>query len=291
MVTTPLRCRLAAWLSPALVLGMLGLAACSLGPVQTHVPTAAEILQNATNVLNVNGTGSTKSAGSATVKDLTFTMKLTVDMNMTSSSLGTQNLSETATASGKETLNPRRSQMDMTMTIAGLTSSGQSFTMSTIVDYASATGYVKMSGLSFLPGASSGKWYTISYASLGGFGADTSMYMDYSKLKDAKVIGSETINGVAVWHLRAKEDVNQSVPGLSGTSTGSSASSSAGLNVTADYYFRQDNYRPVKVVIAGTDTISGFGTMTMNGEMDFTSFNTGLSITLPPPSDVQPLQY
>jgi hypothetical protein len=269
---------------------MLGLTACSLGPVQTHVPTAAEILRNATSVLNVNGTGNAKSAGSATVTDLTFTMKLTTDMNLTSSSLGTQSLGETMTASGKETLNPRRAQMDMTMNMTGLTTSGQVFTMSTIVDYASATGYIKMSGLTFLPGASADKWYSMSYASLGNLGADTSMYMDYSKLKNATLVGSETLNGVAVWHLRAKEDVNQSLSGLGGTSTNSSASNSIGLNATADYYFRQDNYRPVKVVIAGTDSLPGLGTMTLNTEMNFTSYNTGISITLPPPSEVQPLQ-
>ena len=69
------------------------------------------------------------------------------------------------------------------------------------------------------------------------------------------------------------------------------------LAVAPDYYFRKDNYRPVKVVISGTDTLSGSdsgsasgaGTMTMNGEMDFTSFNTGISISLPPPSEVKSL--
>jgi hypothetical protein len=275
---------------------MLGLAACSLGPAGAHVLTAAEILQNATNVLNVNGTGSAKSGGNATVKDVTFTMKLTVDMNLTSTTLGAQKVSETITASGKETLSPRRTQMDTTMNLTGLpsigqtSSGGQAITMSTIVDYASSTGYIKMSGLSFLPGASADTWYSTSFASLGEFGADTSMYLDYSKLKDATLVGSETLNGVAVWHLRAKEDVNQSLSGLAGSSTGPTGSSSVGVNATTDYYFRQDNYRPVKVVIAGTDTLSGLGTMMMKTEMDFTSFNTGISITLPAANEVQPLQ-
>jgi hypothetical protein len=285
MIRIPLRRRLAVWLSPAVMLGMLGLAACGTSLAHTHVPTAAEILQNATDVLNLTGTNSTNGASSATVNDLTFTMKLTTSMDMTSSSLGTQKFSETMAATGKETLKPRRAQMDMTMNMSGL-----DLTMTTIADYATETGYVKMSGLSGLPGASSGQWYKMSYASLGGLGADTSMYMDYSKLKGATLIGSDRINGVAVWHLRAKEDINQSVPTLGGASTGSSTSSSVGVSATTDYYFRQDNYRPVKAVIASTDTLSGLGTMTMNGEMDFTSFNTGISIALPPPSDVQSLQ-
>lgn len=129
-----------------------------------------------------------------------------------------------------------------------------------------------------------GKWYKTTLATAGGLGADTSLYIDYSKLKDARLIGSETINGVAVWHLQAKEDLNQTLQ------SSARASGSSGM-ATADYYFRQDNYRPVKVIITGMSTFSdssGHGTMTLHGEMDFTSFNTGISIALPAASDTQP---
>jgi hypothetical protein len=302
-MNTPVTHRLALWLSSALLLALLGLAGCGLSATRTHVFTAAEILQNATNVLDVSGTAAAHPASSATVKDLTFTMKFTVSMNLSSSSLGKQQFTETMTATGKETLAPRRTQMDMAMAmdvpgLSGLTG-GQALTMNTIVDYDSQTGYIKSPLFDSLLKASSDApetWYKMSFASVGGLGADTSMYIDYSKLKNAKLIGSETINGVAVWHLRATEDIEQSAPGLGAISARTTAGG-VGLNATTDYYFRKDNYRPVKVLIAGTDTLSGSGTpsasgagtMTMNSEMDFTSFNTGISISLPPPSEVKSL--
>jgi hypothetical protein len=286
--------RLAVALSPAIALGLLSLAACSANPLQSsQVPprplTAAEILQSATNVLNVHATRPTNSANSVTVNDLNFTMKFTMDINLSSSSTGTtgttdaQSLSETATASGQETLNPRRTQANITMSIIG-----QALTISTIADYVTETGYVKVSGSTLLPGATSDKWYTMSYASLGGLGADTSMYTDYSKLKNAKLIGSGQINHVPVWHVRANEDLNQGLSSLTGGSSSSMSGTSVAVNATTDYYFRQDNFRPIKVVLSGTDDLSSLGTMTMTGEMDFTAFNTGLTITLPPASDVQP---
>lgn len=248
-MNTPVRHRLALWLSSALLLALLSLAGCGLSATRTHVFTAAEILQNATNVLDVSGTAAAHPASSATVKDLTFTMKFTVSMDLSSSSFGKQQFTETMTATGKETLQPRRTQMDMTMAmdipgLSGLTG-GQALTMNTIVDYDSQTGYLKSPLFdSLLKGSSDAPetWYKTSFASVGGLGADTSMYIDYSKLKNAKLIGSETINGVAVWHLRATEDIEQSAPGLGAISARTTAGS-VGLNATTDYYFRNTNKR------------------------------------------------
>lgn len=290
MTCTSMRRRLVGALAPALLLGVLCLAACSVNAVQSKVPTAAEILQRAAGVLNVNKPPSANSTNSATVQDLTYTLKLTVNMNMSDSSLGAQKLSETITATGEETLKPRRDQMDMTMALADPSlPQGFNLTDTVIVDYATQTGYIKTSGTGF-PGATSGKWYKMSFASVGGLGADTSMYLDYSRLKNAKLIGSETINGVPVWHLRAQENLNQAVPGSAVGAGSSGASNSVSGTATLNYYFRQDNYRPVKIVMASTDTMSGFGTASTTGEMDFTAFNTGINIALPPANEVSPLQ-
>jgi hypothetical protein len=297
MIGNSSRRRLAAAMTPMFALALLGLAACSVNPLQmtaqqSHPLTVADILQSATNVLNVRATSSASSSNSAVVKDLTFALKMNVKMDMSGSSLGssggtpsaTQSFTETMNATGKETLNPRRTQMDMTMNLLG-----QNVTMSSIVDYPTQMGYMKISGLTSLPGAATGKWQSMSFSSIGQFGADTSMYTDYSQLKNAKLIGSEQLNGVAVWHVHANLDVNQALSGLSGGSASSSAGGSVNVNATSDYYFRQDNYRPVKVVVTGTTDLSSLGTMTLNTEMDFTSFNTGVKVTLPNPSDVQPL--
>ncbi len=282
---TPRR-RLAGVLLPLLVLGIVTLTSCALNAGRPQMPTAAEVLQRATSVLDVNSPAGAKSAGGATVEDLTYTMKFATTVDMTDPSLGSQKVSETMTATGEETLHPRRSQLDMTLALMGM-----NLTDTVVVDYAAQTGYIKMTGLGGMQGVESGKWYKMSFASLGGLGADSSMYMDYSKLKDATLIGGETVNGVAVWHLRAKEAMNQAIPGSSGATTGSSTSDSVSGTATLDYYFRQDNYRPVKIVMASTDIMTGLGTVTTDGEMDFTAFNTGVSIALPPASEVSPLQF
>lgn len=285
-----MRRRVVGALAPAFLLGVLCLAACGVNSIQSHVPTASEVLQRAAGVLNVNKPANANSADSAAVQDLTYTLKLTVNMNMSDSSLGAQKVNETMTATGEETLKPRRSQMDMAMALADPSlPQGFNLTDTVIVDYATQTGYIKMSGAGF-PGATSGKWYKMPFASVGGLGADTSMYLDYSKLKNAKLIGSETINGVPVWHLRAQENLNQAVPGSAVGAGSSAGSNDVSGTATLDYYFRQDNYRPVKIVMASTDTMSGLGTATMSGEMDFTAFNTGISIALPPASEVSSLQ-
>lgn len=270
----------------ALVLSMACLSACSLGSLRPTVPTAAQILQRATRTLDVNVPQSATDSTSTTVQDLTYTMTFAVNSDL-STSHGTSQFSQTLTAHGKEALHPRRGQMDMTISTTSRLSylfGGSTPTTATIiVDYGGHATYMKSAALDSLFG-SAGKWYKTTLAAGGGLGADTSLYIDYSKLKDAKLIGSETINGVAVWHLQAKEDLNQTLQG-SGKASGSSRMA------TADYYFRQDNYRPVKVVITGMSTFSdsaGHGTMTLHGEMDFTAFNTGINIALPPASDVEP---
>src|SRR5260370_36574303 len=146
-MNAPVRHWLALWLASALLLALLSLAGCGLSATRVHVFTAAEILQNATNVLDVSGTAAAHPASSATVKDLTFTMKFTVSMDLSSSSQGKQQFTETMTATGKETLQPRRTQMDMTMAmdIPGLSelTGGQALPMNMYVDYASQRGTTK----------------------------------------------------------------------------------------------------------------------------------------------------
>jgi hypothetical protein len=266
----------------------MGLAACGTSTAKAP-PTAAELLQSATNALNLNGTSTSSDA----IKDLTFDTKFTIDMDL-SGLTGTPSASATPTATsvtmtmtakGKQTQDPRRAQMDMQMALLG-----QNVTMSIIMDYAGSAGYVNAAGLGALAGSSatsSKPWYKVSGSWLSSLGGDTSMYMDLSKLKDAKMIGGETINGVKVWHLRATQDLSQALPGAGGAATG--AGSDASMKVTMDYFFRQDNSWPVKVTVGGTASLAGLGSLKLNAEMNFTAINTGVKITLPDPSEVQVL--
>lgn len=101
-------------LAPALVLSMSCLAACGANGPRPHVLTAAEILQRATSVLDVNRAQTATNTTSATVQDLTYTMTFAVNSDL-STSHGTSQFSQTLTAHGKETLHPRFGQMDMTI--------------------------------------------------------------------------------------------------------------------------------------------------------------------------------
>ncbi|MBF6590712.1 MAG: hypothetical protein IVW57_09295 [Ktedonobacterales bacterium] len=237
--------RMVTWLLPAMMVGILALAGCSAGSTTAGTqptPNATTILQRAT---------------AADIKDMTFAI------NVTTTAAG-QVL--TLTGTGKIIKNPGRAQLDV-----GTTVSGTALTFSVITDTATQAGYVKFSGLS-LPGYSTTKWTKVTLNAANGFGADTSQFTDYSKLNGATLVGAETINGVAVWHLQGKE-----------SSTGTPVTSTATpADTTADFYFRQDNYYPAKATVKTT------GATPVDATITFTAINSGISITLPAASDIQP---
>lgn len=214
---------------------MLALVGCGVnspgGAQATATPNAQTILQRAQAVQ---------------INDLTFTMTIDTTFSGTTAN---------GTGNGTITKSPQRAQISLT-----LTASGTSFTLQEITDSVTNTGYTKISGLD-LPGFSGDKW---TKTSLGGAQSlfDTSQFTDYSNFQDVKLAGSETVNGVKVWHL-------------TGTTN------AAGANATDDLYVRQDNYYPVKAVVKSTG--SDQGTVTI----DFTGVNTGATIALPPASEVQ----
>ena len=95
---------------------------------------------------------------------------------------------------------------------------------------------------------------------------DTSQITSYLQgLKNVTLVGSDTIDGTAVWHIK-------------GTTTPTTQSSESG---TSDLYVTKDKYLPKKVV--ETLTGSAAGTFTLL----FTSYDTGITIDLPPVDQVQ----
>jgi hypothetical protein len=238
--------RLAVWLLPALLIGVLGLAACSTStstqtqPTPTPTLTAQQILQN---------------AGAVDLKDYAFTFAGT----------------ETATGqtlnlngSAQYTKSPLRLEMQVTLPY-----SGAQLSASLIVDVSTSTVYIKFGQNSL--GIPANVWYKGSTSgTLGSFSSIASQLSSSISVNDIKnptLVGSETINGVAVWHVRGT------------TSTGATPTpgTTPATSATVDAYFRQDNYYPVKAVIAGSGT---------NLTINFTSVNTGLTIALP--SNAQP---
>jgi hypothetical protein len=87
--------------------------------------------------------------------------------------------------------------------------------------------------------------------------------LDYRKLENAMLVGMDQIMGISVWHARASatEEPNQA---------------------QMDVYVRKDDFLPIRLVLNIVDPVSRTG-ITYN----FTSINTGLTISLPSPDQVR----
>jgi hypothetical protein len=239
--------RLITWLAPALLLGTLALAACGAastgGTSNGGTPDAATILKNAKAV---------------TINDETYSITLSTTAAGQTNSI---------TIQGKATKNPKREQLDLTATTSG---TNTAYTL--IQDAASNADYVKFtdSGSSGLP---TGKWIKMPDTTATTLSSGVDALLDYSAVTNPKLIGSEEVNGVAVWHLQATQTID--------------ASPNAGTPISgsgiADLYFRKDNSYPVKVVLKSTGMDASTGTIT------WAAVNSGLSIALPDPKDVTDL--
>lgn len=164
--------------------------------------------------------------------------------------LSTDGSSIDATGNGTMTTSPKRLQMTLNLTLSGI-----SATETLIEDDATGTTYTQG------PGVPAGKWQkTSSGASLTG-AADPTQISDLSSLANAKLAGTTTKNGQTVWHI-----------------TGTETQDGATANV--DAYIRQADYLPAEVDMTTT------GTLAMTITMDFTKYNSGVTITLPPASAV-----
>jgi hypothetical protein len=238
--------RLATWLAPALLMGTLTLAACGSSSTGTggtggNTPDAATILQKAKAVQ---------------INDETYTMSLST------TAAGQTN---TLTVNGESTKNPQREQLDMTVSANG---TNASYTL--LEDTAGKADYVKFSNAGSL-GLPTGKWIKMPTTSAQTLASGVDTLLNYSEVANPKLVGSEQLGGVAVWHLQATETL---------TATPTAGASGTG---TADLYFRQDNYYPVKV------TAKTAGTDAANATITWTAINSGITIAVPAASDVTTL--
>jgi hypothetical protein len=229
------------------------LAACGSQPV----PTAAFVLHE---------------AQTAKITDLSFTAagtfasSLGATLNGQSSS-GGSNLTFQASLTGKITMSPQRADLALSL------GQGQGVAIEIITDAATQTGYVRIPALDQ---AGAAQWISLPLGNLASY-LDTSIFTNFEHLTQAKMVGPDTINGTAVYHLQGKQQLQQG--------TGSA---------TEDFYVRQDNAYPVRVVIQGSVSVpdaTGSGTATgpaasIDVTIDFTGVNTGAAITLPAGSQV-----
>lgn len=226
-----------------LAIGLVGCGAPNLGAKATATPDAATILQR---------------AATATYKDATFTL------TFSSAILGT---TTNGTGSGALTKSPERAKITLSVpfTLEGTTSN---VTFDIVVDKATDSTYTRITGLPSVGGISLGsdQWTkTSTSAAAGSSPVDVSSLIDVDKMKDAKLIGVETLDGVQVYHLRST--------GSSATATADATPTTA--DTTTDIYIRTDNYRVQKI------TAHTAGTTPSDTTLAFTAYDTGVTIDLP----------
>ena len=196
----------------------------------------------------------------SSLKDATFDMTITYSSG--SPSIGP------FTASGKMTLNPPRSDTILSGSVLG-----QPFTDETIMDgydmYSKTTG-------STIGSTSGDKWVktTTHNISAGGI-ADPSLLTTFANLQNVTLVGTETINGHQAYHLKGTF-ASAPTPGTSDAGTNTSQ---------GDLWLMTDSYYPLKNIVTSTVT-RGATTATMTLVTTFKTWNTGITISVPPPSDL-----
>ncbi|MGE5335206.1 MAG: hypothetical protein ACM3N4_10935, partial [Nitrososphaerota archaeon] len=153
------------------------------------------------------------------------------------------------------TSNPQRSHTILHFT----TSSGKKHTVEGITDRATNTAYTKSS---IDGGSVPATWTKTTIDETTNAGS--SSIMSLTTMKNATFVGADTVNGVAVWHLRGQADLP----------------SASGLKEQLDYYLRQDNQYPLEIkgIISGS--------LQSTTTLIYTKYNTGINIALPSPDQV-----
>jgi hypothetical protein len=233
------------------MVAVLALGACGLPGASTQTPSAATVLAD---------------VQSANIKDMTFTANGTLSFDLGSlagatGSAGT-NLSADGSLAGKITSSPQRADLALTV-------GSESFEV--VTDAATQHGYISSPLLSQLfssLGSGSSSCIALPIGNLATV-VDTNAFTNFESLTQAKNIGSDNVNGASVWHLQGKQQYN-------------------GATATEDFYVRQDNSYPVRVVITGNANApiggtSGGSNPSANAKItiDFTHVNSGITISLP----------
>ncbi|HUY79742.1 MAG TPA: LppX_LprAFG lipoprotein [Ktedonobacterales bacterium] len=187
------------------------------------------------------------TAEKQTWKDATF--KFTVAVTSTSAT-------GTSTGTGTVTTHPQRSDIHATTS-----SSLGNQTDEVITD--GSTAYVKTPGQS--------KWLKITGnpSSLSGAGGiSPTSPVNFGSLQNVTFVGAETVEGYKTWHVK-----------------GTTAQTVSGKTVTSniDVWVRQDNSYIVQVK---SHSVESGATGAVDTTITFTKWNTGVTITPPPASDV-----
>ncbi len=238
------------------------------------------------------------SAENAHLTDATYTLTDQLTLVYTSSSSGGTPTTLNLTGNGKLTKSPTRN--DVTLSIPLL---GAQNTIEVITDGSDV--YANIGALADLLGGSGvnvpkGKWIKVP----AGMAIPT--ILDYSHLTNLKLIGTDTINGKATWHIQGTlsmpHGAGAATPNPGASATATAVATQYGLSVppvTEDLWFQQGTYYPAKFVVnfsaSATKAPSIGGSkggsagpahVTNAATLTFSEWNTGATVTVPSPDQV-----
>jgi hypothetical protein len=227
------------YLGGALALaGVLALAACGSPTSNTSGTSSSSGTSTASGTSEAQAIlTKTKQAN---LKDATFTVNQTITTTQ-----GTVN----STGDGKMTTSPFSQDLTLSSSAGGQHQQTEVITKNTTV-------YAKPAGQA--------KWTEVSGAAAAAMASPA--LNDIATLPGATLVGTETINGVTVYHLRG---------------TGTRSANGQTVPYHEDLWVNKVNGEPVKVVYHATASQG-----TADTTVSFTAWNTGVTIEQPPASEV-----
>ena len=281
----------------AVVVIALIVAGVAFAKTRSTTPTASDILA---------------SAKSAKLNDTTYTLTDHVTANLGGATTGSFPTTLDITGNGKLTANPARN--DVTIAIPLL---GAQNTIEVLTDGSDLYANLgNLAGLLSILGTTNGTPTTPPTTSGPPWvkvpvGQPIPTALDYSHLQNVKLIGAEKVNGKDTWHLQGTLNIAGMTsatpnPGIAATATAVATQTGASVTpVTEDLWFQQDTYFPAKVTVnfsanlgnlasltGGTTATPAPTTTPTNSQVTsaatvlFTAWNSGITITPPPASQV-----
>lgn len=154
----------------------------------------------------------------------------------------------TVTGTGRATTQPERIAVTISVTLGDTTTVSDN-----VFDVATNDVYMKITAPANL---ATPRYEKNPDAALLITATDLQVFPPYAKLTHATLLGSERVNGVAVWHIQGTFVEDHS-------------------SKTTDIYVRQSDYLPVRQHLHAT------GDLTSDLTCDYTAVNTGISIDIP----------
>jgi hypothetical protein len=198
-------------------------------------------------------------AQSASYKDASLTYSNTSK----SSGGGGADVNTQLTGPGELTHNPSRSHLTLTGSI-----NNQTVAIESITD--GSTLYTKSSYSIF---KSDGFWHQTK---VDAGSSAVNLDKEYAEIQNPKLVGTETVNGYSAYHITGTPAPNHAVE------------STVTQSGTEDIWIRTDNFYPLKFSGKSTSTDSSDGTTdTSSISVVFNKWDSGISIALPPPSQIK----